>query len=109
MVLNHTRKVALKRKRIEIEKRIATNELRQDKVWLPQDDFTNNVMQPMGKEQVPLNSYNTLKANANRLNNILFDSATMAKKIPFKATEHFTNLQQRKFQYDETLKEVQSF
>lgn len=54
MITNTHRREELKRKRTEIEKRIANNEIERDKVWFPQEDFDNNVAQPVGKEFVPI-------------------------------------------------------
>lgn len=54
MITNCQRKEELKRKRIEIEKRQAANEVRQDKVWLPQEDFNEPDTLPIGKEFVPI-------------------------------------------------------
>lgn len=93
---NIDRKEELKRKRVEIEKRLANNEIAKDKVWLPKEDFTDTEFQPIGKEFVPATSYNHLKNNAKKLNDTLHASADMAKQLPYKATLHFTNEAQRR-------------
>jgi len=98
MITNAQRKETLKRKRIDIQKKIANNEIEQDKVWLPKEDFTEIDPQPIGKEFIPTSKYNTFKQNANSVNIIMHQSVENAKRIPFKTTAHFNNNEQREFQ-----------
>lgn len=109
MMTNIDRKEELKRKRVEIEKRLANNEIAKDKVWLPKEDFTEAEFQPLGKEFVPVSSYNNLKNNATKLNNTLYASADIAKQLPYKATLHFANEDHRRYQYEQTRNEIKDF
>lgn len=109
MVSNAQEREELRRKRRMIERKQVEAEVAHDKVWLPDDDDVSEQNVPLGKEFVAAHSYKTVKSKFVKHNQILNQSAEWAATMPWKSTLHFENLEQRRFQYNETRNQVLQF